>query len=126
MRRLFGALIILVFSVTAAFANSPIPDEDFKEWLDSIKSHISASDKTGLLKQFTGKKIFACKFHISKDGKPDNLRIARSTGDTQLDSSTLELIANSTSLPICPFNQHRMVVLILRNGSIELSQAGYR
>ncbi len=126
MRRLVNVLAILVFSASAALANAPIPDEDFKEWLESIRTNIATSDKAGLIKQMSDKKVFACTFYISKDGNPEKLQLFRSTGDKLLDSSALELIRKSTLLPVCPYNQHRMVVLTLKNSAIDLSQAGYR
>ncbi len=119
------ALAMLLLAAPA-IANSPIPDEDFKDWLDCIRTKVAFSDKTGLIKQFTDKRVFACTFYVSKDGNPDKLMLFRSTGDTSLDNSAMELIRKSTSLPVCPFNQHRMVILSLKNNAIELSQAGYR
>lgn len=121
----FVAFAVLLLAAPV-LANSPIPDEDFKDWLDCIRAKLVISDKTGLIKQFTDKKVFACTFYISKEGSPDKLMLVRSTGDTSLDNSAMELIRKSTSLPVCPFNQHRMVILSLKNNAIELSQAGYR
>lgn len=121
-------LVFLALLLIAApsIANSPIPDEDFKEWLDCIRTKVTSSDNAGLIKQFAGKRIFSCAFYVSKDGTPEKLRVCRSSGEPSLDNSAMDLIRKSTSLPICPFNQKRVVILCLKNCEIQLSQGGYR
>jgi len=127
MRILIKPLLVLAsfLVILPAMANSPIPDEDFIVWLDAIKTKILAGDKIGLVKEFTDKKVFACTFYVAADGNPEKLTLFRSSEDCSLDASAMDLVRKSSTLPICPYGQHRMVILTIKNKAIELSQAGY-
>ncbi|MDP3979923.1 MAG: TonB family protein, partial [Chlamydiota bacterium] len=104
-----------VLSKTSANPRTVISTEGFThQWyLDILRSKISVNWDTAALGTYTKKRIYAdCSFVVKRDGTIKNIKIIKSSGYSQFDTSVVMAVEASTPIPPLPDQYYKDELLV--------------